>query len=248
MQRGYTLLWRRIWNNPVLHETNKRFSKFEAFLYLVNVMAAGMDDEETGVKRGEFSASVTDLSRAWNWGRGSVERFMDELEENSMISRVVQQAVRKVGHFIVCNYDTYNQKRYANRYDKRYTPIHYSKKKEEKNIGESTPKPLKRSKKAPSEFTVNDEMRVWASKETPGIDIEAETAKFMDYEFKDAKSDWLAAWRNWMRNAMKWNTGRSNGGSHYETVEEHNRRIAEEVRKRHEQSGAILAKPVGSLF
>jgi hypothetical protein len=58
MHRGYTCLWRKIWSNPVLIELGKRFSRLEAWLYITNVLAAGMDDEAAELKRGEFVASI----------------------------------------------------------------------------------------------------------------------------------------------------------------------------------------------
>ena len=58
MNRGYTLLWRKIWSNPLLCETGRKFSRLEAWLYIINVLAAGKDDEATGLKRGEFIVSV----------------------------------------------------------------------------------------------------------------------------------------------------------------------------------------------
>jgi hypothetical protein len=125
MNRGYTLLWRKIWSNPLLGETGKKFSRLEAWLYLTNVLAAGMDDEKSGLKRGEFVVSVRHLAMTFNWSHGMAQRFISLLVENSMISRVVRDAVRpavqEAGHFIVCNYDAYNRARYAERYGKRYT-------------------------------------------------------------------------------------------------------------------------------
>ena len=61
MHRGYTCLWRKIWSNAVLAEPGKRFSRLEAWLYITNVLAAGMDDQAAGLKRGEFMASVRQL-------------------------------------------------------------------------------------------------------------------------------------------------------------------------------------------
>lgn len=44
-------------------------------------------------------------------------------------------------------------------------------------------------------------MRDWARSEFPGVDLQSETAAFRDHEFKDAKTDWSKAWRNWIRRA-----------------------------------------------
>jgi len=37
MHRGYTLLWRKIWSNPVLSEPGRKFSRLEAWLYIIKV-------------------------------------------------------------------------------------------------------------------------------------------------------------------------------------------------------------------
>ena len=124
MNRGYTLLWRKIWSNSLLCEPGRKFSRLEAWLYIANVLAAGMDDEAAGLKRGEFVASIRFLAECLNWSHGTTQRFIDQRLQHSMISRVIREAVRQpvqeAGHFIVCNYDTYNQARYADRYGKRY--------------------------------------------------------------------------------------------------------------------------------
>ena len=41
MNRGYTLLWRKIWANARLCERGRKFSRLEAWLYLTNVLAPG---------------------------------------------------------------------------------------------------------------------------------------------------------------------------------------------------------------
>ncbi len=124
MNRGYTLLWRKIWTNPLLCEPGRKFCRLEAWLYITNFLAAGKDDESAGLKRGEFVVSVRYLARCLGWSHGMAQRFLDLLIENSMISRVVRETVRpavqEAGHFIVSNYETYNQARYADRYGKRY--------------------------------------------------------------------------------------------------------------------------------
>jgi hypothetical protein len=117
MHRGYTCLWRKIWSNPVLTESGKRFSRLEAWLYITNVLAAGMDDQVAGLKRGEFVASVRRCATCFNWSIGAVHRFLELLVENSMIMRVEREAEhpaeQEAGHFIVCNYEIYNPPRYA---------------------------------------------------------------------------------------------------------------------------------------
>jgi hypothetical protein len=125
MHRGYTSLWRKIWSNPVLTEPKRRFSRLEAWLYVTNVLAAWMDDQAAGLKRGEFTASIRQCAECFHWSIGAVHRFLELLIENSMIMRVERDAEhpaeQEAGHFSVCNYETYNPPRYAERNTERNT-------------------------------------------------------------------------------------------------------------------------------
>jgi hypothetical protein len=40
LNRSYTLLWRKIWSNPDLVEPGKKFSRFEAWLYIINLLTS----------------------------------------------------------------------------------------------------------------------------------------------------------------------------------------------------------------
>jgi hypothetical protein len=139
LNRGYTLLWRKIWSNPVLVEPGRKFSRLEAWLYIINVLASGKDDESSGMKRGEFSVSSRYLVRAWNWPRANVQRFFREMEKEGMITRIEdhekgenaantgvghqagQSASHQAGRFIVRNYETYNPARATDRATSRAT-------------------------------------------------------------------------------------------------------------------------------
>lgn len=59
-----------------------------------------------------------------------------------------------------------------------------------------------RTRRCPEAFTVPGNVWMGMAGECPGLDLERETAKFRDWEFKTPKSDWLAAWRTWMRKAF----------------------------------------------
>jgi len=71
----------------------------------------------------------------------------------------------------------------------------------------TTPKGVvgaKRATRIPDQFMVNQAMRDWAAKTTPGVNVDNSTAKFVDHwrakSGKDAaKLDWVATWRNWLR-------------------------------------------------
>lgn len=59
------------------------------------------------------------------------------------------------------------------------------------------------AKRVPAEFDVTADLRAWAAEEVPRVDIDSETKRFRDHEWKQARTDWPAAWRNWMRRASE---------------------------------------------
>jgi hypothetical protein len=65
--------------------------------------------------RGQLEASERFLAKAWNWGKSAVHRFIAELIESSMISRVDHLADRRADRFNICNYELYNSERTAER-------------------------------------------------------------------------------------------------------------------------------------
>lgn len=52
------------------------------------------------------------------------------------------------------------------------------------------------SRRCPPSFEPD---REWAKREIPDLDVDQEIQKFRDCEFKNPRSDWAAAWRNWIR-------------------------------------------------
>jgi hypothetical protein len=64
------------------------------------------------------------------------------------------------------------------------------------------PKPRK-ARRVPDDFVVTADLQAWAAEKAPLVDWRAETDQFRDWEFKDAHTDWPAAWRTWMRRAQK---------------------------------------------
>ena len=67
----------------------------------------------------------------------------------------------------------------------------------EVRVGKPTRK--RGQKKCPKNFIVEPEAMEAMAEECPDVDIKAQTKIFRDHEFKDAKTDWPATWRNWMR-------------------------------------------------
>lgn len=61
-----------------------------------------------------------------------------------------------------------------------------------------------RGSRIPIPFAISEEMRSWARTETPGVDVDKATTEFVDYwrgvsGQKGYKLDWVATWRNRIR-------------------------------------------------
>jgi uncharacterized protein YdaU (DUF1376 family) len=58
----------------------------------------------------------------------------------------------------------------------------------------------------PEGFHVSDNLKEWASKAVPNLNVEIETENFLDHHRAKGSffKDWDAAWRKWMRNANNW--------------------------------------------
>jgi hypothetical protein len=69
-----------------------------------------------------------------------------------------------------------------------------------------------RSRTVPEDFEVTQAMREWARAKCPEVNIEAETESFRDHEFRDPRSNWPAAWRQWMRRSPQFKP-RMNGAA-----------------------------------
>lgn len=84
---------------------------------------------------------------------------------------------------------------------------------------------LPRTRTVPEGFQITDPMRQWAKTKCPHLDIESETEKFRDHEFRDPHSNWAGAWRQWMRRAPEF---RSGNGAHPPAIPPRTWRPAEE--------------------
>lgn len=69
--------------------------------------------------------------------------------------------------------------------------------------GKGTPHTL------PSDFSVSEDMRTWATRVTPAVDIDRQTFDFIHYWAKGGgtgkkKSDWTRTWQNNMKQKQEW--------------------------------------------
>lgn len=65
------------------------------------------------------------------------------------------------------------------------------------------------------DFKVTNGMRAWAAENAPGVDLDSETAHFLDYHAGrgTVAADWTRTWHTWMRNAVKFAPARSRRGA-----------------------------------
>jgi hypothetical protein len=71
---------------------------------------------------------------------------------------------------------------------------------------EPTPKGVVRATRLPKDFAVTQDMVEWAAEKHPNVDIVTQTDAFRDYWVglsgsRATKTDWVATWRNWIRNS-----------------------------------------------
>ncbi len=69
----------------------------------------------------------------------------------------------------------------------------------------------KKATEIPEPFVVTRDMRDWAAKSVPNVDVDATTRVFVDYWRAEAgprsrKKDWVAAWRVWLNREAKGGT------------------------------------------
>lgn len=70
--------------------------------------------------------------------------------------------------------------------------------------------PRKRATPAPDLFPITDDMRAWAAREVPQVDIDRETRQFLDFHRAKGSTfkDWTAGWRTWMRKSLEFGGSR----------------------------------------
>jgi hypothetical protein len=124
VDRGFVLLHRKFWDNPLLQEIGRPYSKREAWLDMFSNLANGVD--RNGFSRGEFSASKSFLAKRWLWSETSVRRFLVKLQEHGMISKQLRNEIsadpgadHQADRFNICNYETYQTSRTPERTTKR---------------------------------------------------------------------------------------------------------------------------------
>ncbi len=67
-----------------------------------------VQDQMVLIKRGELITSLAELAKQWGWSRGKVRRYINMLENDTM---VVRKSTHLWTHLTICNYGTYQDLR-----------------------------------------------------------------------------------------------------------------------------------------
>lgn len=72
---------------------------------------------------------------------------------------------------------------------------------------EGSKEPSGRAERLPDDFAPTAELRQWASENTPDVNVDDQTTRFIDYwrgigGQRGRKVDWPGTWRNWLRKAQ----------------------------------------------
>jgi hypothetical protein len=96
----------------------------------------------------------------------------------------------------------------------------------------------KPQKRCPRLFVISDEMRLWAKDKFPRINVDSATEAFMDHEFKNSHTDWMATWRQWIRSPLNSN-GKENhsDGNLFRPVTDGSNLLTDEEKEAYRKTG-----------
>jgi hypothetical protein len=106
---GYISIWRRLKDNPMW--LSEKFTRGQAWVDLI--MLANhkpnyyyLRGNKVTVQRGQVARSADNLATRWGWGKGKVQRFINELEIEQQIKLEKSNIINKI---TIVNYDNYQK-------------------------------------------------------------------------------------------------------------------------------------------
>lgn len=223
MHRGYIKLWRRMFdkgwfNNPdilalwvhLLFKANHKDT--EVFIGLNKIP----------IKRGQFITSRQHLSVESGIEQSKIERILNMLKTEHQIE---QQSFNKFRMITITNWDKYqiseqqneqqmNNKRTANEQQMNTDNNDNNVKNDKNKI--LLPPTAKRKCIIPDDFILSDKMKEYAHQKgiVNGKCEELFEAFFDWHKAKgDLMADWVAAWRTWVRNDIKYRENKTDPDS-----------------------------------
>ncbi|MFC5353524.1 hypothetical protein [Azospirillum himalayense] len=213
---GYYLMHRGWMDNPALGGKRDPYCKRAAWAWLIEEAVwkdtrANVGGKWVDLKRGQLCCAYRYLAEAWGWSLGAVQRFIDRLETDTMVMRIVAN-----GRLIltICKYDEYQvSARIGNASDDTQTDTRPIRDRYATDTKENTGKeltkeaeaslesapdgqpvdaPQSKAKRSPSsapkatrlptDWTLPADWRTWAVHEGAAPELIArEAAKFSDY-------------------------------------------------------------------
>ena len=213
---GWVKLHRKIMDNPLyLSEPFTRMQAWIDLLLLANHKEGFfyVRGNKVTVGRGQIGTSSRTLASRWQWSRGKVERFLDELEQNGQIK---PQKTNVITLISICNYIEYQEMEPQDepQTDHKQTTDEPQKSpnKKDKNVNNENNDKNKRETKRFSKPTI-EELEKYISENSYSISAKA----FYDYYEangwmvgRNKMKDWRAAVRSW--NSREWKENNGNNG------------------------------------
>ena len=225
---GTVNISRDIWNDAAFKD--QPFTEREAFMWLVMEASWKPREKRVGsavvnLERGQLAASIRFMAEAWNWQKSTVDRFLKRLENRDMIGTASGTGLTIV---TIRKYNEYQnapkesgtpkkekagQQRDSSGTNENKGLIPEAIHKEEANASSAK----NRGTRLPDDWVLPRSWGEWAVAKGFAVErIREEADKFKDYWISKPgaagrKLDWLATWRNWMRNAN--DKGTSNSGT-----------------------------------
>jgi hypothetical protein len=214
---GTVNISRDIWDDTAFKA--QPFTEREAFMWLVMEASWKPREKRVGsvvvsLDRGQLATSLRFMGEAWDWPKSTVDRFLKRLEKRDMIGTadgtgVTVITIRKYNEYqggakqsgTPENEKAGQQRDSSGTNEKKGLIPEVSKKEEAKASSQK----IRASRLSP-EWTLPSDWRQWAEAQGfSALSVSAQADRFRDYWIaqpgqKGVKADWLATWRNWMRN------------------------------------------------
>jgi len=237
---------RDLWDDAAFRD--EPFSEREAWLWLLSEASWKPRERRVGscvvaLDRGQLAHSTRFMAERWKWTHAKVRRFLERIENLSLVRRETGTGVSVV---TICKYDQYQavprdagtapaQHRHSTGTNEKKGEIREEGNTQETNV--SCERARKRATRLPEDWQLPRDWGVWALNEGwPESAIRHEAETFKDYWIsaggqKARKVDWFATWRNWMRRVPKQekHNGRTEKPSGADIAREVARRAAERM-------------------
>ncbi len=208
---GFIISHRKMWDNPIFKGSAIRVGVWDWMLktaaYKDTTHIVGSEVVE--VKRGQLCVSQSQIVAATGMPRQSLRTFLNILEKTTTIStQPATKATKGKTLITICNYEKYQADQpKTNQASTKDQPKTNQLKKQGNKVTIEAKASKARGSRLPEDWFLPVEYGQWAIDQGwPETVIRSESEKFKDYwcgipGVKGRKADWLATWRNWMRNS-----------------------------------------------